>query len=53
MKRLFKVGDGYFANKTDAKVARGEAVNAQAVKEGAAPVYKFTIERGPDHWKSL
>jgi|APCry1669188910_1035180.scaffolds.fasta_scaffold39319_4 hypothetical protein len=49
MKRLFKVNGEFYASKAAAKAARGERVNGP----DGAPVYKYTVQTGPDHWKNL
>ena len=46
MKRLFEVNGQYFANKSEAKVARGDKIPH---KEGGGFYYAHTISKGPDH----
>lgn len=47
MKRIFEVNGEYFANKTDAKTARGAPVKPA---DGKTPAqYKSEIHKGPDH----
>lgn len=50
MKRLFKVNGEFFATKAAAKAARGEPVGEN---QDGSPVYRHTVETGPDHWKNL
>ena len=46
MKRLFTVNGVHFANKSEAKIARGDKIPN---KEGDGFHYAHTISKGPDH----
>ena len=47
MKRIFEVNGEFFATKKEAKVARGEKI----VREDKTFYYKYTVKRGPDHFR--
>jgi hypothetical protein len=58
MKRLFEVNGEFFASKSDAKKARGDATNpaipADPTVYGSKTIparFKHQVSRGPDHWK--
>jgi hypothetical protein len=56
VKRIFKVGNEYFENKNDAKLYRNKLENYTPVRNKETGKleshnWKFTVKRGPDHWK--